>query len=206
MRRLQLNGAGQSSDYSAGSKTGLLLIGGHGNIIETNIIQDSCSFDNVTTSGNYNKIYDIASDYIEVDMIRSVGDLQLRSDDNLNLRSTNPLFLQEGAWSDIYMFGNAGAGENRHLYIYGRDTGDSVTNYMNLRWGNGVVDDGLIETSSGNLTLNPNSNTVNIEDALSLNPIASPPGSPNEGDIYYDSNFNKLRLYDATGWVNLTVS
>ncbi|MCD6125233.1 hypothetical protein J7J62_08710 [bacterium] len=43
---------------------------------------------------------------------------------------------------------------------------------------------------------------VRITDVLHLTPRSVPPPSPQEGDIYYDGNFHKLRVYDGTTWRN----
>lgn len=47
--------------------------------------------------------------------------------------------------------------------------------------------------------------SATIEDVLCLEPCSNPAVS-DEGCIYYDSDFNKLRLRNDTGWVNITVS
>ena len=47
---------------------------------------------------------------------------------------------------------------------------------------------------------------VKFDDMLLLDPVASPPSGAVEGCLYYDSGFNKLRLRNDTGWVNVTVS
>jgi len=47
---------------------------------------------------------------------------------------------------------------------------------------------------------------VQINDVLNLHPLNTEPSSAPEGSIYYDSTFNKLRLKNDTGFVNVTVS
>jgi len=43
---------------------------------------------------------------------------------------------------------------------------------------------------------------LHINDVMRLEPRASAPGSPSEGDIYYDSTLHVLRVYDGTQWQN----
>jgi hypothetical protein len=37
---------------------------------------------------------------------------------------------------------------------------------------------------------------------MRLEPRGTAPGTPAEGDIYYDSTLHKLRVYDGTAWQN----
>lgn len=41
---------------------------------------------------------------------------------------------------------------------------------------------------------------------LKLTPIASPPASPSQGTVYYDSFINMLRVYNGTSWGNVALS
>jgi len=43
---------------------------------------------------------------------------------------------------------------------------------------------------------------LHVKDVMRLEPRASAPTSPGEGDIYYDSTLHKLRVYDGTTWQN----
>ena len=40
---------------------------------------------------------------------------------------------------------------------------------------------------------------------LKLTPIASPPASPSQGTVYYDSFINMLRVYNGTSWGNVAI-
>jgi hypothetical protein len=40
---------------------------------------------------------------------------------------------------------------------------------------------------------------------LKLTPIASPPSSPTQGTVYYDSFINMLRVYNGTSWGNVAL-
>ena len=44
---------------------------------------------------------------------------------------------------------------------------------------------------------------VNVRDFMVLEPQASPPSSPVEGTVYYDSAIKKLRLWNGSVWVDL---
>ena len=44
---------------------------------------------------------------------------------------------------------------------------------------------------------------LSVNDLLKLALGISPPGTAEEGMIYYDSRFKKLRYYNGTGWVDL---
>ncbi len=45
--------------------------------------------------------------------------------------------------------------------------------------------------------------TVNVRSLLHLTPVASAPASPAQGDVYYDSTLNVLRVYDGASWRSL---
>jgi hypothetical protein len=50
-------------------------------------------------------------------------------------------------------------------------------------------------------TTNPQ-RTLHVSSVMRLEPIATAPTSPAKGDMYFDSNLNKLRVYDGTAWQN----
>ena len=56
--------------------------------------------------------------------------------------------------------------------------------------------------SSGNVGIGTSSpeRKLHINDVLRLEPRSSPPSSPSAGDIYFDSDDNKLKCYDGTTW------
>ena len=41
---------------------------------------------------------------------------------------------------------------------------------------------------------------VHINDVMRLQPRATAPSSPAQGDIYFDSTDNKLKVYDGSVW------
>lgn len=43
--------------------------------------------------------------------------------------------------------------------------------------------------------------TIPVLSTIALPKLASAPGSPNEGDYYYDTTLHKVGFYDGTTWV-----
>ncbi len=43
---------------------------------------------------------------------------------------------------------------------------------------------------------------IYVEDAIKLQPKSSPPSNPETGLMYFDSNLQKLRVFDGTQWQN----
>lgn len=73
---------------------------------------------------------------------------------------------------------------------------------------NTKLPDTLISSSSANLTLDPNTGMVKIQDFVNLNPVAhaSLPASPVKGDVAFlttdstPATQNRLVYYDGSGW------
>jgi hypothetical protein len=59
-------------------------------------------------------------------------------------------------------------------------------------------------SSNGNVGIGTNApaRTLHVNSVMRLEPIPTAPTSPGKGDIYFDSTFNKLRVYDGTTWQN----
>jgi len=51
-------------------------------------------------------------------------------------------------------------------------------------------------------TINPK-RKLHVNDVIRLEPRDTVPSNPAKGDIYYDSELNKLRYYNGTGWISL---
>jgi len=47
------------------------------------------------------------------------------------------------------------------------------------------------------------SNRVTVDSTINFKPHANPPSSPQEGDVYYDSDVDSLYLYNGSGWAGL---
>lgn len=62
-------------------------------------------------------------------------------------------------------------------------------------------------SSSGNITASNIAATTSttVGTFLRLSPIASPPPSPSQGTVYYDSFINMLRVYNGTSWGNVAL-
>ena len=92
------------------------------------------------------------------------------------------------------------------------DSYDSASGIAALGAGGTIANtklpDTIISSSGNNLTLDPNTSMVKIQDFVNLNPVAhaSLPGSPVKGDIAFlttDSVAaaqNKLVYYDGSAW------
>ena len=68
---------------------------------------------------------------------------------------------------NVNFFGLAATGENREVRIFGRDSGDTATSRLILKWGDGTYDGGIISTDAGGLNLNPNG-SVKIKGSYTL--------------------------------------
>jgi hypothetical protein len=67
-----------------------------------------------------------------------------------------------------------------------------------------TVDTDILITTSGTGDVVITSPRTEINDVLNLNPIASAPGSPVEGDVYANSTDHKIYSYLNSSWVDLT--
>jgi hypothetical protein len=80
------------------------------------------------------------------------------------------------------------------------------TAYTDYRWYWGMSGNGNIRlrddiTGTDRISISTNGKT-SINDVMNLTPRASAPSSPAQGDIYFDSTINKLRVWDGTTWQN----
>ncbi len=64
-----------------------------------------------------------------------------------------------------------------------------------------ATSDGTSQTGEVRMTIESNGR-VNIATVLKLTP-GTAPGTPEEGDIYYDSSENKVKVYTGSSWENL---
>lgn len=46
-------------------------------------------------------------------------------------------------------------------------------------------------------------NIIALEPGSGVEPSPNPPGSPSEGDLWYDTNKNSLNYWNGTGWIEL---
>jgi hypothetical protein len=62
--------------------------------------------------------------------------------------------------------------------------------------------------ASGNISANNITITTvtNVGTILNLTPTVTPPTTPTQGTIYYDSFMNMLRVYNGTAWGNVSIS
>jgi hypothetical protein len=61
-----------------------------------------------------------------------------------------------------------------------------------------------ITRNEGNVGINTTSpaRTLHVNQYMRLEPVSAPPDNPSPGDIYFDSDDNKLKCYDGSGWQN----
>jgi hypothetical protein len=135
--------------------------------------------------------------------------LVLTSDSTVSrLFSINTTYINRYMTADGVKF-YSGTTKNPYTYFYGYDSGASATKASWIR----TISTGALQISSDSgedIILAPSQGeqtyNVTINNILHLNPRATPPNSPTEGTIYYDSSYHKLRLRTNTAWVNVTVS
>lgn len=60
----------------------------------------------------------------------------------------------------------------------------------------------FIQPFTGNLGIGVQEpeRSVHIKDVMRLEPLYEPPANPMEGDMYYDGNIKKLRVFDGEAW------
>ena len=80
------------------------------------------------------------------------------------------------------------------------------TTYVDREWWVGTSGNGSFRivdnTSVQNRLLIDTNGKTTINDVMNITPRATAPSSPSKGDIYFDNNLNKLRVYDGTIWQN----
>ena len=94
-------------------------------------------------------------------------------------------------------------GDFNPLISFRRTSSSAYTDY---RWFWGMSGNGNIRlrddiSGDDRITTSVNGKTT-INDVMNLTPRATAPSSPSQGDIYYDSTLNKLRVWDGTVWQN----
>jgi hypothetical protein len=115
--------------------------------------------------------------------------------------------LSRYAAGDIRCFRHASTGENRFLYIFGRDAADTETHNIRIRWGDGTVDHGFIYTSKGRIMLRGNDgNDLNTNAGIGMGIPTSVPVSPAAGSMYFDPATNVLYCHNGTAWVGVTLT
>jgi len=131
--------------------------------------------------------------------VESSGNFKIESSagETMYLTGTNGLWLNSGGLADINCFPGIGTAVNPELCILGRNAANSGNSRISLHWGDGVNDDGFIETNTGNITLAPNGNVVNIQDVLNLPPIAEPTYK-SDGCLWHNATSSLLNFYDGS--------
>ena len=97
--------------------------------------------------------------------ILSDGTARIQSDKDLSIRvetDNGELHIQDNAESDINCFYASGTGENKLLKVFGRDSGDSYRGSVNIQWGDGTRDSGIITSTNGDLILEADGGQVSF--------------------------------------------
>ncbi len=122
------------------------------------------------------------------------------------------VYMSYNGTSNVHIGYGIGGANYPNLNIYGRNAANTVNGYLQMYWGDGTNDDGFIKTSSGDLVLDAVGN-VQLESDLDVNlkevknvvidKLSSDPGSPTEGQIWYNTTSHQLKLYNGTSVVVL---
>ncbi|KAA3613672.1 MAG: hypothetical protein DWQ05_15440 [Calditrichaeota bacterium] len=90
---------------------------------------------------------------------------------------------------------------NKDLYLYSTDA-TTFKNWMKIFHDSKMIQIGpdTIKTAIGNITP---ARTLHIADYMRIEPQSDAPGTPSAGDIYYDSDDNKLKCYNGSAWQDL---
>ena len=141
-------------------------------------IPSSCTYE----AGNMYGVYSQVSDFGEgsTDILYAIHATAIKDTD-----IGGTVFHAAGIKTQVTNDGNAGFIANGYGVYVGANSGVITNSY-------GIYQEGA---SDENYFAGP----VNINNVLHLEPSAEP-GSPSEGDIYYDSGCHKLRCFDGTLW------
>jgi len=90
------------------------------------------------------------------------------------------------------IFGEALNNTNKNFGVYGKATGAVGENYGVF----GEAANGTFNWAGYFM------GKVNISEVLHLTPLSMAPSSPQKGDMYFDNNDNKLKVWDGTLWQN----
>lgn len=126
------------------------------------------------------------------------GVANIYGQDSLNLWKING--LNYGAASNITCFAGSGSGVNREIKIKGRDAGNANTRELDLKWGDGTNDRGIISTDNGMIEIAPTAKGI-ILNAIKTD--TGDPASPVNGQIYINNFDNKIRMYADGAWRDL---
>jgi len=76
------------------------------------------------------------------------------------------------------------------------------THYDSLGMWNDGNNTRLLIDGSGNVGIGTETpaRTLHVNDYMRLEPVSDPPDTPSAGDIYFDSDDNKLKCFDGTDW------
>lgn len=193
---------------------GYILVG---NVLDSNYyhietdLEGSTSGGTARTLSNIVLMPNILNDAISADLKDDVGVFALDTNgyfqvDNLLLKGTNDAESTFGigkithdATHIRYVISHRS--NNKDLYLYSTDTQDFI-NWIKIFHDSKIIQIGpdTIKTAIGNVTP---ARTLHIADYMRIEPQSDAPASPSAGDIYYDSDDNKLKCYNGSAWQDL---
>jgi hypothetical protein len=109
----------------------------------------------------------------------------------------NAQIIETLSGGDLKLHGGRGEGiAGGNVYIYGGDNGSGTSPVGSVILAHNGTDAG------GNVGIGTSipARTLHVNDVMRLEPRASAPSSPSEGDMYMDSTDHKLKVYDGTAW------
>jgi hypothetical protein len=109
----------------------------------------------------------------------------------------NAQIIETLSGGDLKLHGGRGEGiVGGNVYIYGGDHGPGTSPVGNVILAHNGTDAG---GKVGIGTTSP-ARKLHVKNVMRLEPVATAPSSPSEGDIYMDSTTHKLMVYDGTTW------
>ena len=118
-----------------------------------------------------------------------------------NLNAQAPLYVGDGPNGDASVRLRNGFGTSKVLHIIEQQ---ASSGHYGIFVGAHDYSDAVFVTKNdkvGIKTINPQ-RPLHVNDVMRLEPRSTPPSLPGKGDIYFDSTFNKLRVYDGNIWQN----
>ena len=158
-----------------------------------------------TSSPNSNlSIYAIANEDVELELNSNQSNYMSR------LKLVNPASSVGGSGNEIlFVEGNGDGSSGNSFYgfhhssnsewfkLRTKDSGGSYLDVFQVKEGSA---DFIVPSGNVGIGTSSPQRVLHINDVMRLEPRATAPSSPSEGDIYMDSSTHKLRVYDGTSW------
>ena len=116
--------------------------------------------------------------------------------------------IQPEADQNINFFGLAATGENPEFKVFGRDSADTVTPRLSLRWGDGTNNDAIFQTNNGGFRFHDSSDVlvldVNSGGTLDVKTQATAPATCAIGAFYVDTSGAYCACTSTNTWSNMS--